>query len=80
MDQIAQAPSSQRKLSLGEAVILMPFEHFLAGVLKAQSQEVLKRKIQMSCATELLLRRSVARNHHPIASLLNLTQRRLSRL
>ena len=33
LDQIAQAPSSQRKLSLGEAVILMPFEHFLAGVL-----------------------------------------------
>ena len=33
MDQIAKAPSSQRKLSLGEAVILMPFEHFLAGVL-----------------------------------------------
>ena len=34
----------------------------------------------MSCATESLLRRSVARNHHPIASLLKLTQRRLSRL
>ena len=31
----------------------------------------------MSCATELLLRRSVARNHHPIASLLNLNTKEI---